>query len=69
MVCVRSAAEATRAFAEPPPTDAELMEGNLGYLREKYAIGFITLEELEIGLDSVLRGGAINVPRGEGKAP
>lgn len=39
------------------------MTGNLGYLREKYAIGFITIEELEEGLDSVLRGGPINVPK------
>lgn len=47
------------------PTPAELMAGNLCYLREKYAIGFITYEELQTGLDSVLRGGPINVPRGK----
>ena len=45
------------------PTEAELLEGNLRYLREKYAVGFITLDELETGLESVLAGGAINVPR------
>lgn len=45
------------------------MEGNLGYLREKYAIGFITFEELEQGLHSVLSGGAINVPRADGVPP
>jgi len=39
------------------------MRGNLRYLREKYAIGFITLEELEIGLESVLAGGPVNVPK------
>jgi len=39
------------------------MDGNLAYLREKYAVGFITLAELEEGLDSVLRGGPINVPK------
>jgi len=38
------------------------MRGNLAYLREKYAIDFITFDELEIGLDSVLAGGAVNVP-------
>lgn len=52
-----------------PPTDEELMEGSLGYLREKYAIGFITLDELEEGLDSVLRGGPINVPKAKGTVP
>lgn len=45
------------------------MTGNLGYLREKYAIGFITIEELEEGLDSVLRGGHINVPKAKGTKP
>lgn len=39
------------------------MEGNLRGLRESYAIGHITLEELERGLDSVLAGGPINVPQ------
>lgn len=61
---MRTARQAARAFAESrPPTDEEIMAGNLQYLRDKYAIGFITLEELEIGLDNVLRGGAINVPK------
>jgi hypothetical protein len=46
-----------------PPTPDELMRGNLRYLREKYATGFITLEDLEIGLDSVLAGGPVNVPK------
>jgi hypothetical protein len=45
-------------------SDDEYMEGNLRYLREKYAIGFITLDELEIGLESVLQGGPVNVPQG-----
>lgn len=45
------------------------MTGNLAYLREKYAIDFITIEELEEGLDSVLRGGPINVPKAKGTAP
>ena len=47
------------------PTPEELMDGNLDYLREKYAIGFITLYELEIGVANVLRGGAVNVPQRE----
>lgn len=45
-----------------PPSDAELLAGNLNYLREAYAVDFITLQELDEGLDSVLRGGPINVP-------
>lgn len=44
-------------------TAEEWMEGNIGYLREKNAIGFITLEELEEGLENILRGGPVNVPR------
>ena len=52
-----------------PPTAEELMAGNLAYLREKYAIGFINDEELEEGLDSVLRGGPINVPKAKGTMP
>lgn len=50
-------------------TPEEWMAGNLGYLREKYAIGFITLEELEEGLDSVLSGGPVNVPKAKGTSP
>lgn len=50
------------------PTAAELMDGNLRYLREKYAVGFITFYELEVGLDSVLRGGDVNVPQREAHA-
>ena len=46
----------------------DFSEGNLRYLREKYAIGFITLYELEIGLDSVLAGGPVNVPQREAHA-
>lgn len=42
--------------------DFDYTPGNLAYLREKYAIGFITYEELLTGLDSVLRGGPVNVP-------
>lgn len=45
---------------EPCP---EHGDGNLRGLREYYARDFITIEELEIGLESVLRGGPINVPR------
>lgn len=44
----------------------EMIAGHVAYLREKYAIGFITLEELETGLDNVLIGGPINVPRAAG---
>ena len=57
-----SAARVPRSVP-PEPTPDELMAGNLHYLREKYAIGFITLEELEEGLESVLQGGPVNVPR------
>ena len=45
------------------PTREELVEGGLPYLREKYAIGFITIDELEEGVHSVLTTGAVNVPR------
>jgi hypothetical protein len=54
------------SYGEPldePDEEFDYTEGNLRYLREKYAIGFITLEELEEGRESVLNGGAINVPK------
>lgn len=52
----------------PPPTPEELMRGNIAYLREKYATNFITFDELQIGLDSVLAGGPVNVPNMEAHA-
>lgn len=43
-----------------------IREGNLRYLREKYAVGFITFEELEQGVHNVLLGtGTVNVPRAD----
>lgn len=45
---------------------SEFREPNLAGLREMYAVGFITFEELEEGVHNVLMGsGAINVPRAD----
>jgi hypothetical protein len=57
------AASATRDFENRLRLSAALMAGNLHYLREKYALGFITYEELCEGVDSVLSGGPVNVPK------